>query len=58
MAVVMEVRCTCEVSDRDTAIEALKAKIERLEGEKGGVCLTPLQLSACLWRRRSKKRMV
>ena len=33
----MEERCTREVSDRDTAIEALKAEIKRLEGEKGGL---------------------
>ena len=46
-AVVMEERCTREVSDRDTAIEALKAEIERLEGEKGGLSnsLVALRLS-------------
>ena len=33
----MEERCTREVSNRDIAIEALKAEIERLEGEKGGL---------------------
>ena len=43
----MEERCTREVSDRDTAIEALKAKNERLEGEKGGLAnsLAALRLS-------------
>ena len=43
----MEERCTREVSDRDTAIDALKAEIERLEGEKGGLSdsLTALRLS-------------
>ena len=47
MAVVMEDRCTREVSDRDTTIEALKAKNERLEGEKGGLAnsLAALRLS-------------
>ena len=34
----MEERCTREVSDRDSTIEALKVENERLEGEKG--CLT------------------
>ena len=45
--VVMEERCTHEVSDRDAAIEALKVEIERLEGEKGGLSdsLTALRLS-------------
>ena len=45
--VVMEERCTREVSDRDAAIEALKVEIERLEGEKGGLSdsLTALRLS-------------
>ena len=45
--VVMEERCTREVSDRDAAIEALKAEIERLEGEKGGLSnsLAALRLS-------------
>ena len=33
----MEERCTRKVSDRDTAIEVLKAENERLEGEKGGL---------------------
>ena len=56
-AVVTEERCTREVSDRDTAIEALKAEIERLEGEKG-VYSTPLRLFAFLWWRRNEKRMV
>ena len=43
----MEERCTREVSDRDTAIEVLKAEIERLEGEKGGLSdsLAALRLS-------------
>ena len=43
----MEERCTREVSDRDTTIEALKAKNERLEGEKGGLAnsLAALRLS-------------
>ena len=43
----MEERCTREVSDRDTAIEALKAENERLEGEKGGLSnsLAALRLS-------------
>ena len=43
----MEERCTREVSDRDTAIEALMAENERLEGEKGGLAnsLTALRLS-------------
>ena len=43
----MEERCTHEVSDRDTAIEALKAENERLEGEKGGLSnsLATLHLS-------------
>ena len=43
----MEERYTREVSDRDTAIEALKAKNERLEGEKGGLAnsLAALRLS-------------
>ena len=47
MGVVMEERCTREVSDRDVVIEALKAEIERLEGEKGGLSdsLTALRLS-------------
>ena len=47
MAIVMEERCTREVSDRDTAIDALKAEIERLEGEKGGLSnsLAALRLS-------------
>ena len=35
MGVVMEERCTHEVSDRDSMIEVLKAENERLEGEKG-----------------------
>jgi len=35
--VVMEERCTREVSDRDAAIEALKVENERLVGEKGGL---------------------
>ena len=33
----MEERCTREVYDRDVTIEALKAEVERLEGEKGGL---------------------
>ena len=33
----LEERCTREVSDRDAAIEVLKAENERLEGEKGGL---------------------
>jgi hypothetical protein len=33
----MEERCTHEVCDRDVTIEALKAEVERLEGEKGGL---------------------
>ena len=33
----MEERCTREVSDHDVVIEALKAEVERLEGEKGGL---------------------
>ena len=33
----MEERCTREVYDRDVAIEVLKAEVERLEGEKGGL---------------------
>ena len=43
----MEERCTHKVSDRDAAIEVLKAEIERLEGEKGGLSdsLTALRLS-------------
>ena len=43
----MEERCTREVSDRDTAIEALKVEIERLKGEKGGLSnsLAALRLS-------------
>ena len=43
----MEERCTREVSDRDTAIEALKAENERLEHEKGGLSnsLAALRLS-------------
>jgi len=43
----MEERCTCEVSDRDAAIEVLKAENERLEGEKGGLTssLATLRLS-------------
>ena len=43
----MEERCTRKVSDRDTAIEALKAENERLEGEKGGLSnsLAALRLS-------------
>ena len=43
----MEERCTREVSNRDTAIDALKAEIERLEGEKGGLSnsLAALRLS-------------
>ena len=43
----MEERCTREVSDRDTTIEVLKAEIERLEGEKGGLSdsLAALRLS-------------
>ena len=43
----MEERCTHEVSDRDTTIEALKAENERLEGEKGGLSssLVALRLS-------------
>ena len=43
----MEERCTHEVSDRDAAIEALKAEIECLEGEKGGLSdsLAALRLS-------------
>ena len=43
----MEERCTREVSDRDTAIEALKAENEHLEGEKGGLSnsLAALRLS-------------
>ena len=43
----MEERCTHEVSDRDTTIEALKAKNERLVGEKGGLAnsLAALRLS-------------
>ena len=47
MAVVMEERCTREVSDRDTAVEALKAENEHLEGEKGGLAnsLVALRLS-------------
>ena len=45
--VVMEEHCTREVSDRDATITALKAEIERLEGEKGGLSdsLTALRLS-------------
>ena len=45
--VVMEERYTRDVSDWDVAIEALKAEIERLEGEKGSlsVSLTALRLS-------------
>ena len=45
--VVMEERCTREVSDHDVAIEALKVEIECLEGEKGGLSdsLTALRLS-------------
>ena len=47
MGVVMEERCTREVSDRDAAIETLKVEIERLEGEKGSLSdsLTALRLS-------------
>ena len=47
MGVVMEERCTREVSDHDAAIEALKVEIERLEGEKGSLSdsLTALRLS-------------
>ena len=43
----MEERCTREVLDRDTAIEALKAENGRLEGEKGGLAnsLAALRLS-------------
>ena len=43
----MEERCTHEVSDRDDAIEVLKAEIVRLEGEKGGLSdsLAALRLS-------------
>ena len=43
----MEERCTREVSDRDTAFEALKAENEHLEGEKGGLSnsLAALRLS-------------
>ena len=43
----MEERCTREVSDQDAAIEVLKAKNERLEGEKGGLAnsLAALRLS-------------
>ena len=43
----MEERCTLEVSDRDTMIEALKAENKRLEGEKGGLAnsLAALRLS-------------
>ena len=43
----MEERCTCEVSDRDSVIEALKAENERLEGEKGRLTnsLAALRLS-------------
>lgn len=33
----LEECCTHEVSDRDAAIEALKAENECLEGEKGGL---------------------
>ena len=47
MAVVMEECCTREVFDRDSAIEALKAENERLEGEKGRLTnsLASLRLS-------------
>ena len=43
----MEERCTREVSDRDSTIEALKAENERLEGEKGRLTnsLATLRLS-------------
>ncbi|XP_066333268.1 uncharacterized protein [Miscanthus floridulus] len=46
-AVVMEERCTHEISDRDTAIEALKVENKRLEGENGGLAnsLAALRLS-------------
>ena len=51
----MEERCTHEVSDRDTTIEALKAENERLEGEKGGLANSLVALRLSLAKKEQEK---
>jgi len=51
----MEERCTRKVSDRDAAIEALKAEIERLEGEKGGLSDSVVALRLSLAEKEQEK---
>ena len=51
----MEERCTREVSDRDAAIEVLKAENERLEGEKGGLTSSLVTLHLSLAEKEQEK---
>ena len=51
----MEERCTREVVDHDVVIEALKAEVERLEGEKGGLLDSVVALRLSLTEKEREK---